>query len=73
MALELRLAKLRKQAGWSRDRAAVEARVAYAICRLYEANPDAVVNADARSRLDAVYARIKVEALHDGFRRAGGV
>jgi hypothetical protein len=58
----LELANLRKKAGWSRDRAAVEARVAYAICRLYEANPSAIVNQQARARLDAVYARIGVEA-----------
>lgn len=58
----LELANIRKKAGWSRDRAAVEARVAYSICRLYEANPAAVVNPAARARLDATYARIESEA-----------
>jgi hypothetical protein len=56
------LAKIRKQAGWSRDRAAVEAHVAYATCRLYEANPAAVIDRDARARLDATYERIEAEA-----------
>jgi len=56
------LAKIRKLAGWSRDRAAVEAGVAYATCRLYEARPDAVVDAEARARLAATYARIEAEA-----------
>jgi hypothetical protein len=62
MSERLALAKIRKLAGWSRDRAAVEAGVAYATCRLYEANPAAVVDADARARLDTTYARIEAEA-----------
>jgi len=56
------LAELRRKAGWSRDRAAVEARTAYATARLYEANPDAVVDSAVRARLDAIYHRIRAEA-----------
>jgi hypothetical protein len=56
------LAKVRKKAGWSRDRAAVEAHVAYATCRLYEASPAAVTDPEARARLDATYERIEAEA-----------
>ena len=56
------LEKIRKAAGWSRDRAAVEARVSYAICRLYEACPGAIVRTDVRTRLDSTYAIIGAEA-----------
>jgi hypothetical protein len=62
---ELPLPKIRKLAGWSRDRAAVEARVAYATARLYEACPSAVVDPAARARLDATYARIESEATRN--------
>lgn len=54
-------ASIRKQAGWSRDRAAVEARVAYATCRLFEANPDAVAP-ETRARLEATWDRMRAEA-----------
>jgi hypothetical protein len=53
------LAQIRKLAGWSRDRAAVEARCAYQTARLYEIDPEAVSDAEARARLDAVYVRIR--------------
>lgn len=56
------LAKVRKQAGWSRDCAAVEAKVAYATCRIYEACPAAIADSEARARLDATYERIRSEA-----------
>jgi hypothetical protein len=54
-------ATIRKAAGWSRDRAAVEARVAYATCRLFEANPEAVAP-ETRARLEATWERMRVEA-----------
>jgi len=62
------LAKIRKKAGWSRDRAAVEARVAYATCRLFEASPEAVQDLEARGRLEAVYQQLR--AIAEGERAA---
>lgn len=59
------LAATRKRAGWSRDRAAVEARVAYATARLYEANPEAVADQEARARLDATYDRLRREVAEE--------
>jgi hypothetical protein len=53
------LTEIRTKAGWSRDRAAVEARVAYATARLYEANPEAVRDPNARARLDAAWRRME--------------
>lgn len=53
------LSSLRRAAGWSRDRAAVEARVSYALARLYEIDPALVHDPARRARLDAVYARVR--------------
>jgi hypothetical protein len=63
-----RLTEIRQKAGWSRDRAAVEARVAYATARLYEADPDAVRDQKARARLDGAWQRMQGEAGADAVR-----
>lgn len=57
-----RRTEIRRQAGWSRDRAAVEARAAYATTRLYEADPTAVVDPEVRARLDLIWSRMQEEA-----------
>lgn len=64
-----RLTEIRTKAGWSRDRAAVEARVAYATARLYEADPDAIRDPRARARLDAAWQRMQVEKSGDDARQ----
>lgn len=56
------LEKIRRQAGWSRDKAAVEAKVAYATAKIYELNPGAVVDPERRARLDGVWDRMRVVA-----------
>jgi hypothetical protein len=53
------LENIRRRAGWSRDRVAVEAGVAYATCRIYELHPAAVIDPERRARLDAVYAKLR--------------
>jgi hypothetical protein len=53
------LAKIRKQAGWSRDRAAVEARCSYLVARIYEIDREQVRDVEVRERLDRVYDRIR--------------
>lgn len=57
-----KLTEIRQKAGWSRDRAAVEARVAYATCRIYEVSPDAVADRNARARLDGVWQTMRSES-----------
>lgn len=53
------LITIRRRAGWSRDRAAVEARVSYALAKIYELNPAAVADPAKRAALDAVWARMR--------------
>ena len=62
-----KLEKIRRAAGWSRYRAAVEAGVSYPTTRLYEHDPSAVRDERKRRRLDAVYER-----LRDCAERGGG-
>jgi hypothetical protein len=54
------LEKIRKLAGWSRERTGVNAGVTAATCRMYElAGPEAIKDARKRRALDRTYATLR--------------
>jgi transcriptional regulator with XRE-family HTH domain len=56
------LQRIRRAAGWSQEKTAVECGVSSPTVRVYEANPDAIKDEAKKASLDRTYAMLRARA-----------